>query len=47
MISQEKSISYLVALLEVCHANNCTKGDMKDCLSKCNVPEHIFKSSEP
>ena len=27
--------------------SNCTKEDMKDCLSRCNEPDHIFKSSEP
>ena len=27
--------------------SNCTKGDMKNCLSRCNEPDHIFKSSEP
>ena len=27
--------------------SNCTKGDMKNCLSRCNELDHIFKSSEP
>ena len=27
--------------------SNCTKGDMKNCLLRCNEPDHIFKSSEP
>ena len=43
MISQGKCISYLVALLEACQAT----GDIKNCLSLCNEPDHIFKSSEP
>ena len=42
MISQGKCISYLVALLEA-SPSNCTKGDMKNCLSRCNEPDHIFK----
>ena len=24
-------------------SSNCTKEDMKNCLSRCNEPDHIFK----
>ena len=27
--------------------SNYIMGDMKNCLSRCNEPDHIFKSSEP